>query len=324
MTPEEWYEKLYWGALDSAYVADPEPLPQVNFKIPSKLKQLWLYFVRDIKSKSANMQYILINLFEAPLLATLLSMLVRYYNISTGEAYSYSANPNIPVYIIMSVIVAFFIGLTASAEEIIQDRQIIKREQFLNLSRWSYIMSKCTLTAMLSAIQMLLFVLVGNNILGIEGMTFEYWLALFSTAVSANLIGLILSDSLEKSINIYIIIPFMVIPQLILSGVFVKFDKMNPDMSSVTGVPPHGQIITARWAFEALAVNQFIYNDYEINFYQFHKSKSQATYYKDYWVPTLKTELDKAVKAQKKGDMEEVRRLLTLLKDEISDPAHVF
>jgi len=267
----------------------------------------------------------LINLFEAPLLALLLSLLIRYYNISDYEpAYSYAANPNIPVYLIMSVIVAFFVGLTVSAEEIIQDRQILKRESFLNLSRLSYIMSKCSLTLILSAVQMLLFVIVGNSILGIENMWIEYWLVLFTTAVSANLVGLILSDSLDKTINIYIIIPFMIIPQLILSGVFVKFDKMNPDVSSVTSVPAYSNVITARWAFEALAVNQFIYNEYEKDFYQFHKTKSQATFYKDYWVPTLKVNLDKVNKALNNNKHHEARRILELLKNELLDPAHQF
>lgn len=324
VTPREWYEKLYWGALDSNYIADPEPLPKITFKIPNKLKQLWIYFSRDVKSRSANLQYLLINIFEAPVLALMLSMLIRYYNVSATSIYTYAANSNIPVYLIMSVIVAFFIGLTVSAEEIIQDRQIIKREQFLNLSTFSYKMSKCCLTTILSAFQMLLFVLVGNAILGIEDMWFEYWLVLFSTAVSANLLGLILSDSLDKTINIYIIIPFAVIPQLILSGVFVKFDKMNPDLSSVTGVPSYGNTIIARWAFEALAVNQFIYNGYETNFYQYHKTKSQATYYKDYWVPTLKVDLDKAAKCVQNGDVAEAKRLLTLLKNELLAPAHQF
>lgn len=324
VTPEEWYEKLYWGALDSSYIADPEPLPPITFKTPNRLKQLLIYFRRDVKSRIANLQYLLINIFEAPILGFLLSFLVRYYNVANGEVYTYAGNSNMPVYIIMSVIVAYFIGLTVSAEEIIQDRPITKREQFLNLSRLSYILSKCLLTSILSAFQMLLFVIIGNNILGIENMWDEYWLILFSTAVSANLIGLILSDSMDKTINIYILIPFMVIPQLILSGVFVKYDKLNPDASSVTSVPTYGNLIVARWAFEALAVNQFIYNEYEINFYQYHKSKSQATYYKDYWVPTLKVNLDKTDKAVKQGNALEAKRLLQLLKNELLDPTKQF
>jgi len=39
----------------------------------------------------------------------------------------------------MSIIVALFIGLTVSAEEIFRDRKILEREKFLNLSRLSYL-----------------------------------------------------------------------------------------------------------------------------------------------------------------------------------------
>ena len=42
----------------------------------------------------------------------------------------------------MSVIVAIFMGLTVSAEEIIKDRKILKREAFLNLSWSGYLFSK--------------------------------------------------------------------------------------------------------------------------------------------------------------------------------------
>ncbi len=327
VSPEEWYDKFNWGALDISYVGDPEPLPQITFQTPPRPKQLFLYLARDVKSKLANLQYILINIFEAPLLGLLLATLLRYYNVSLdGAEYTYSGNPNIPVYLIISVICAFFIGLTVSAEEIIHDRLTIRRERFLNLSRSSYILSKCVLTSFLSAVQMFVFVLVGNTILDIRGMTLEYWLILFSTAVSANLIGLNLSDSLKKTINIYIIIPFMVIPQLILSGVFVNFDKMNPEMSHPSRVPVYGHFITARWAFEAMSVNQFIYNDYETNFYIYHKAKSQALFYKDYWVPMMQNYLGKVERLadMEKGNWADATRILNLVKNEIFDPAHKF
>lgn len=325
ISPKEWYDKSTWGDIGISYVGDPEPLPSITFEIPNKIKQLWLYFHRDIKAKIANLQYLLINFLEAPILGLVVALLLRYYNKAEDvNEYSFYDNPNITVFLIMAVIIAFFIGLTVSAEEIIHDRLIIKRERFLNLSRSSYIMSKCLLTLGLSALQMLMFVLVANTILDIRGMWIEYWLVLFSTAVSANLIGLIMSDTMAKTVNIYISIPFMVIPQLILSGVFVKFDKMNPDLSSVTNVPVYGQIITSRWAFEALAVNQFIYNDYETLFYKYHKTKSQAAYYKDYWIPTLKNNMSKALKAYEKNDKTLLQNRLTLIYNELSEHQHQF
>ena len=99
---------------------------------------------------------------------------------------------------------------------------------------------------------------------------------------------------------------------------------MNPDLSSVTNVPVYGQIITSRWAFEALAVNQFIYNDYETLFYKYHKTKSQAAYYKDYWIPTLKNNMSKALKAYEKNDKTFLQNRLTLIHNELSEHQHQF
>lgn len=324
--PEEWYEKFSWGAIETSYVGDPEPLPPISFKTPGLFKQWLLYIQRDVKSKCANLQYILLNLFEAPIMALVVSLLLRYYDISSPTGYTFSANDNMPVFIIVAVIIAFFLGLTVSAEEIIQDRAVRKRERFLNLSRSSYILSKCAQVTFISAVQMFLFVIICNSILAIKGMFVEYWIALFSTAVSANVLGLNLSDIMKKTINIYIIIPFMVIPQLILSGVFVNFDKMNPDVSSVSGVPFYGNVVTARWAFEALAVNQFCYNDYETLFYVYDKSKSQCTYYKDYWVPAMRSYLNRVSNPtpQLARNPEEINRLFALLQGEIERNAHMF
>jgi hypothetical protein len=73
-------------------------------------------------------------------------------------------------------------GLTVSAEEIIRDRKILKRESFLNLSWNSYLSSKLAILFTLSAIQTLLFVVVGNLILEIHGFTFAFWFAMFTTS----------------------------------------------------------------------------------------------------------------------------------------------
>src|SRR5690606_4370396 len=128
---------------------------------------------------------------------------------------------NLPAYMFMAVIVALFIGLTVSAEEIIRDQKIRKRESFLNLSNGSYLLSKITIMFFLSAIQTLSFILIGNTILEIDGMLLDYWIVLFSTACFANLLGLNISASFNSAVTIYILIPFLLIPQLIFSGVIV-------------------------------------------------------------------------------------------------------
>jgi len=163
-------------------------------------------------------------------------------------------------------------GLTVSAEEIIKDRKILKREAFLNLSWNSYLVSKVFVQLGISAIQALTFVLIGNTIIGIKGMFFQYWLVLFSCWAGANLMGLIISDSFKAVVTIYILIPFLVIPQIILSGIMVKFEKLNPNLSSPVSIPVYGELLSARWGYEALSVKQFKDNKYERQFYVYDKA----------------------------------------------------
>jgi hypothetical protein len=268
-------------------------IPEINFKTPNKLNQFIVFAKRDILSKVADTQYLLITLLEAPVLAFFLSFLIRYFDESIKNPhYTLYDNSNLPIYIFMSVIVAIFMGLTVSAEEIIKDRKILKREAFLNLSWNSYLMSKVFVQFAISAIQAFTFVLVGNGITEIHGMMFEYWLVLFSCWAGANMLGLVISDSFKAVVTIYILIPFLVIPQIILSGVMVKFEKLNPNISSPVSIPIYGEFITARWGYEALAVNQFMNNDYEQNFYPYEKEMSKAQYKKDYWHVEVKGALD--------------------------------
>lgn len=294
VSPAQWDSKFKDSKTIQKNINNASKLPPISFKVPNLFKQFSVFVKRDIISKLANRQYLLINLVETPLLAFILSYIIKFYNIDKGNklGYTFSNNNNIPVYLFMAVIVALFIGLTLSAEEIIKDRKILKRERFLNLSRTSYFLSKVVILFSISAFQALLFVIIGNSILEIKDMYFTYWLVLFSSWCFANMLGLVISDSFKTVINIYILIPFILIPQLILSGVIVKFDEINPNISHPNSIPWYGEIITARWAYEALAVQQFTANKYENNFYLYDKIMSQADYKKNYWLPILKNKLN--------------------------------
>ncbi|MBP8848939.1 MAG: ATP-binding cassette domain-containing protein [Breznakibacter sp.] len=291
---EEWYQTFISSDKNSQNAnLHKTELPLISFKTPTRREQFTIFSLRDILSKYANKQYLIINLLEVPALALLLASIIRYFNINSpdGRGYVFADNPNVTVYIIISVIISLFVGMSLSAEEIINDRKILNREKFLNLSWLSYLFSKSSILIGISAIQSLLYVLIGNTIIDLKGMYFSYWLILFSSAVFANLLGLNISATLKKAVNIYILIPFLLIPQLILSGVFISYDRLNPTISKPSGIPWYGELITARWAFEALAVNQFVNNKYETEFYKNHKLRSQAKFQIDYKIPSLKNKV---------------------------------
>ncbi len=291
VTPLEWAEKFRQivPEVKGKVTSEKQKLPENNYSIPGLLKQSRIFFTRDVLSKLADKQYILIGLLGPPFLAFLLAYFTRY---SEESSYKFSENENIPAFMFMCVITSMFFGLMISSEEIVKDRKILKRESFLNLSWFSYLNSKIMIMFILSAVQTLSFVLIGNFILGIKGMTLSYWLVLFTTSCFANVLGLNISSAFNSVITIYILIPFVIIPQLLFSGVLVKFDKLHiSKFSTREFVPVIGDVMTARWAFEALSVHQFKDNKFEKNFIEYDIAESQNNYYASFLIDNLKLKL---------------------------------
>jgi ABC-type multidrug transport system ATPase subunit len=322
ISPPEW--NAFYNSRNEE--APPPPgtgngIPEITLKTPNKFKQFLVFVTRDILAKLSDKQYLVITLLEAPVLALFLAFIIRYFDESAGNpAYSLMQNSNLPVYIFMSVIVAIFMGLTVSAEEIIKDRKILRREAFLNLSWNSYLISKISVQFLISAIQAAMFVAVGNSIIGIKGMWFEYWLVLFSCWATSNMMGLLISDSFKTVVTIYILIPFLVIPQIILSGIIVKYDKLNPNISSPVSIPVYGEIIAARWGYEALAVDQYMNNRFEKHFYQYDKVISIAKFKKDIWYNEMKSILSRMesnIERERLGP--DGRNDMTLIRNEIEE-----
>ena len=292
VSPGQWYQYFKQKIKIPKIEHVQESLP-VAQEIPNWLSQFNVFMTRDILAKLSNKQYLYINLLAAPLLAFFIAFMVKYYK--TGDSveaeYSFFNNSNIPVYFFMSVVVALFFGLIMSAEEIFRDRKILKREEFLNLSRSSYLISKVTVMFIISAIQTLLFIIVGNSILEIPLTEARYWLILFTCSCSANMVGLNISASFDSAVTIYILIPLLIIPQLLLSGVVISFDKFNPTVGKPVGVPLMGNLMPSRWAFEAFMVTQFKDNPFQKQFYELDKTIRESEYKKIYFIPALESRL---------------------------------
>jgi len=318
-TPEEWYQKYCELKPASAIVEQTTP-PEGQSVIAKRNKQFGVFFLRDLLSKLSNRQYIQVTLLEAPVLALVLAFVVKYFNgPSDAEGnltYSFFQNENIPQYIFIAVVVSLFLGLTVAAEEINKDKKILKRESFLNLSKGAYLFSKILILFIISAIQSLLFVLIGNYILEIKGMWFEYWFILFTTSCVANLMGLNISSTFDSAKVIYIIVPIIIIPQLLFSGVIVKFDKLHPAFSRDVEVPWIGNIMPSRWAYEAITVTQTKDNSLDVQFYDLHKIKSNAAWKKDYWLPEMNNQLDILQSVQSKK--EQAMKALEIVKNELA------
>lgn len=316
VSPREWNERYLSNYKTPDLEEITEPIKGTS-RIANKIKQFKVFFLRDVLSKLANKQYMFINMLEAPVLAAILSFFVKFFNTDGKgrEDYVFYENENIPQYLFISVVVALFLGLTVAAEEIIKDKKILKRESFLNLSLGSYLWSKILIMFIVSAIQTAFFVLIGNLILEIHGLWWEYWVILFSTSCMANVLGLNISSAFNSAKVIYIIVPLLIIPQLIFSGVIVKFDKLHPIFSSNNEVPWVGNAMASRWAYEALAVVQAVDNEHESKQFELHQKQSNASWKRDYWIPEMKNQL--TILADKKSSQKDFEKAKRILSNEI-------
>ncbi len=325
VTPLQWY-KTYRSNFEDRFewkrkaaTEKREKIPPNSFNILSRWPQFLIYLKRGALSKIKDNQYMLITFLEAPILAAVLGFFTKYINSTVGNGeYIFADNENIPAYLFMSVVVAIFLGLNVSAEEIIKDKRIRQREVFLNLSRSSYLNSKVFLLFIISAIQTASFVLIGNAILEIQDLNWSYWVILFSTSCFANMLGLNISSGLKSVVSIYILIPLILVPQLLFSGVIVSFDKLHTKMSSPDYVPRVGDLAVSRWAYEALAVNQFCNNKYDKEFFKYEMKMSTSLYNSSLLIPALQKKNRETYELFMADDFSSFRQNLTMMNREIS------
>ena len=84
-------------------------LPKVKFKIPNIFSQFLIFVKRDVLAKLSNKQYVSVNFLESPLIAVILSFIIKYYNLSDPNGYTLSGNGNLPIYLFIATIVAVIV-----------------------------------------------------------------------------------------------------------------------------------------------------------------------------------------------------------------------
>jgi hypothetical protein len=76
--------------------------------------------------------------------------------------------------------------------------------------------------------------------------------------------------------------------------------------------------MTARWGYEALAVEQFMKNEYDAMFYPINKAMSIAEYKKNYWIKNLENKIDFIENDLKNpGSHEKSRYYLEVIRNEL-------
>lgn len=304
VSPAEWYE-LYLRDIEANFDwtkkrhRQQEPLPDNLYSPPSWLSQLVTYIQRDALKKLKDLQYMLLYILEVPILALLLAFATHY--IPPSGQYSLAENSNLPTYLFMCVIVAIFVGLNLAAEEMIKDRKLLLREQFLNLSRGAYLSAKILNLFAMALFHTAMLILIGHWLTGLSEMWLQHGIVLFACFAFAIVLGLNISSGLKNAVSIYVSIPLVIVPQLLFSGTMVSFERLHPLLTNPDYTPFLGDLMVSRWGYEALAVETYERNAYERRYWPLDVEKSQAAYASAVWMPELARLNDHCLRLSRQG-----------------------
>ncbi|MGB8356860.1 MAG: ATP-binding cassette domain-containing protein [Chthoniobacteraceae bacterium] len=255
----------------------PAPSAPLETREPIRWREEWTQLKtllrRAFKSKMRNRANLLTTIVEAPLLAALIGGVLRY---SESGHYDFASAYHIPTSLFLGLIVAMFLGLTNSADDIIRDRVILQRERNLNVRLPYYIFAKSLALGAFAILQCVLYVLIGNAILEIRGMFWIYLGFMFITSFTGIALGLLISSLVADAKTAANIVPLVLIPQIILGGALIKYDEMNRNLDlsysfhrwfsthlgmedkdeTALQVPIMCEFMPMRWSYEALVVAQ--------------------------------------------------------------------
>ena len=260
----------------------PVPLPTApaqKKRAPIRWHDEWTQFRtllrRAFTSKMRNRANVIITLGVAPVLALLIATILRY---SDSGKYDFASAYHIPTFLFLTLIVAMFLGLTNSADDIIRDRAVLQRERNLDVRLSYYVISKTMTLGVFALVQCVLFVLIGNYVLQIRGMFWIYLAIVFMTAMGGVSLGLLISSAVADPKTAANIVPLVLIPQIIMGGALIKYEDMNRNlalvyalthwfkehpnkeqgkkMDSKLQVPFVCQFVAMRWSYEELVVAQ--------------------------------------------------------------------
>ncbi|HEX3817844.1 MAG TPA: ATP-binding cassette domain-containing protein, partial [Chthoniobacterales bacterium] len=285
--PEFWRDKyeafrLIQDVKQVPLRRDPTPLPPAP---PEKVRQpirwhdewtqLRTLLRRAFTSKLRNRANLIITIGVAPVLALMIATLLRY---SDSGHYDFASAYHIPTYLFLTLIVAMFLGLTNSADDIIRDRAVLNRERNLNVRLSYYVFAKLVSLGIFALVQCFLFVLIGNYILEIRGMFWPDLAIVFMTAMSGVALGLVISSLVADPKTAANIVPLVLIPQIIMGGALIKYEDMNRNlglvysftrwfqehpesdetvkMDSRLQVPFVCEFVAMRWSYEEMVVAQ--------------------------------------------------------------------
>lgn len=240
-----------WEAQFSKFQNEEEVFPQTeenasDFKVSrrslSKLKQWVILVSRYTELLKNDLGRLMILLLQPIIIGLLL------YVVADDTIFDIYENTKTMMFALCCS--AIWIGLFNSIQEICKERNILKREYMGDLNLTVYIMSKFFVQAIIGAIQAgllagIFLIAVGKNVSGIYFDSFapEVIFTLWLVILASEAMGFLVSANAKSGDKAMVAAPFLLIVQLLFSGILFKLTGPGKVISMFT---------ISRWAVEAL------------------------------------------------------------------------
>ncbi len=124
---------------------------------------------------------------------------------------------------------AIWCGTTNAAREICKERPIYLRERMVNLKIESYVLSKIVVLSLLSFVQCGILLVMTNWLSpqGVEGDLVIMFFVLMLISLAGITLGLLISAAVDNPDRAITLVPVVLMPQILFSGVLNPVDQMQ-------------------------------------------------------------------------------------------------
>jgi ABC-type multidrug transport system ATPase subunit len=227
------------GLYDALQAIDPKSLPSFEPALPGEPEQERPAAVPLAKTKRAFSLPILLQrqlaIFRADA-KNLIILLAQPIVIGALVAWV-AADPQLDQF--FAYIATLWFGCSNSAQEIVRELPIYRRERLVGLSRWSYLTSKFIWMGCLTAMQsLLIYATIAIGRLGTHGAAHWQIIGLILLAFAATGIGLTMSAFAKTPMQAVMLVPLLLIPQILFSGFTVPAEDMTPPVLALSQIMP--------------------------------------------------------------------------------------
>ena len=240
-SPEEAQSKFGVSRLASLYGAlqtSEQPLPKPEPLLPSESETK----KPPIPLTTARRAFSLPILLERQLAIfrsdakNLIMLLAQPIVIGTLVAWATTDAPLTQFYVYVATL---WFGSSNSAQEIVRELPIYRRERLVGLSRSSYLASKFLWLGGITVIQsLLLYVTIAALRMGIAGMAQWQLIGLVLLAFAATGIGLTISAFARSAVQAVMLVPLFLIPQIVFSGFSPPAKDMSQPVLRISQIMP--------------------------------------------------------------------------------------